>query len=77
MLADVKDETLGARLSDVRAKGLVTVMADTIADVQKRQIVTHWVMLTQKRLSTRWLAYNKRCKPTNFFLDTRVMGVQP
>lgn len=34
MLADVKDETLGARLSDVRAKGLVTVMADTIADVQ-------------------------------------------
>lgn len=34
MLADVKDETLGARLSDVRAKALVTVMADTIADVQ-------------------------------------------
>ena len=33
MLANLEDETLGARLGDVRAKALITVLADAQAHV--------------------------------------------
>ena len=76
-LGNVNGEKLLARLSDVRAKTLVAVLADTITDVQKRHFVTKSVTLKQKRFSTRWLAYKKRCKPKNLFLYTSFMVVQP
>lgn len=38
MLANLEDETLGARLGDVRAKALVTVLADVQTHVGNEKL---------------------------------------
>lgn len=54
-VTDIEAETLGARLSDVRARVVVAVLGETLADMERQTL--HYTLgnMEGNEKSTRWL----------------------